>query len=105
MAFHFINMVTQTFDNNYGGFAQVQSDFATGVEDLQGEIEQPRLAGSIGEKNRYGQIMLMLVPLGLFQLWIYRSTGLRILALVLTGLIIWEEHWHFHAARQWGSSC
>jgi len=80
--------VTNTFDNNYGGFAQVESAFGTGVENLQGEIAQPRLAGSIGEKNRYGQIMLMLVPLGLFQLWIYRSTGLRILALVLTGLIV-----------------
>lgn len=80
--------VTQTFDNNYGGFAQVQSDFGTGVENLQGEIQQPRLAGSIGEKNRYGQNMLMLVPLGLFQLWIHRSTWARVLALVLTGLII-----------------
>ena len=80
--------VTKTFDNNYGGLAQVQSDFGTGVQSLQGEVAQPRLAGSIGEQNRYGQLMLMLVPLGLFQLWIYRSTGLRILALVLTGLII-----------------
>ena len=80
--------VTHTFDNNYGGFAQVQSDFGTGVENLQGEVQQLRLAGSIGEKNRYGQNMLMLVPLGLFQLWIYRSTWARVLALSLTGLII-----------------
>lgn len=80
--------VTQTFDNNYAGFAQVAGDFGTGVEGLQGEIEQPRLTGSIGEQNRYAQNMLMLVPLGLFQLWIYRSVRARILALVLTGLII-----------------
>ena len=80
--------VTKTFDNNYGGFAQVQSDFTTGTENLQGAIQQPRLAGSIGEKNRYGQIMLMLVPLGLFQLWMYRSTWARVLTLILTGLII-----------------
>jgi len=80
--------VTQTFDNNYGGFAQVQSDFGTGVQSLQGEIQQSRLAGSVGEKNRYAQNMLMLVPLGLFQLWIYRSIWMRMLALVLTGLII-----------------
>lgn len=79
--------VTGTFDNNYGGFAQVQSAFGTGVESLQGEVEQPRLAGSIGEKNRYGQNMMMLVPLGLFQLWIYHSSWKRILALVLTALI------------------
>ena len=80
--------VTGTFDNNYGGFAQVASTIPTGVENLQGEIRQPRLTGSIGEQNRYAQNMLMLVPLGLFQLWIYRSTGLRLLALLLTGLII-----------------
>lgn len=82
--------VTQTFDNNYGGFAQVQTDssFGTGVESLQGEVEQARLSGSIGEKNRFAQNMLMLVPLGLFQLWIYRSTWARIFALLFTGLII-----------------
>jgi len=80
--------MTHTFDNNYGGFAQVQSDFGTGVEGLQGEVQQLRLAGSVGEKNRYAQNMLMLVPLGLFQLWIYRSTWARLFALVLTGLII-----------------
>jgi O-antigen ligase len=82
--------VTGTFDNNYWGFAQVQTDssFGTGVENLQGEVTQHRLSGSIGEKNRFAQNMLMLVPLGLFQLWIYRSTWARILALLCTSLII-----------------
>lgn len=84
----FYQQVTQTFDNEYLGFAQVQSDFRTGVETLQGDVEQARLSGSIGEKNRYAQNMLMLVPLGLFQLWIYRSTWARILALACTSLII-----------------
>jgi O-antigen ligase len=80
--------VTGTFDNSYGGFAQVASSFGTGEENLQGEIEQSRLMGSIGEQNRYAQNMLMLVPLGLFQLWIYRSTRARIFAILLTGLIV-----------------
>lgn len=82
--------VTNTFDNNYGGFAQTQTDasFGTGVENLQGEVRQQRLSGSIGEKNRFAQNMLMLVPLGLFQLLIYRSTWARILALLFTSLII-----------------
>ncbi|MGE5373478.1 MAG: O-antigen ligase family protein [Bacteroidota bacterium] len=79
--------MTKTFDNNYYGFAQVESSFGTGVQSLQGQVLQPRLAGSVGEKNRYGQNMMMLIPLGLFQLWIYHSTWKRILALVLTGLI------------------
>jgi putative inorganic carbon (hco3(-)) transporter len=82
--------VTHTFDNNFGGFAQVQIDssFGTGVENLQGEVTQARLSGSIGEKNRYAQNMLMLIPLGLFQLWIYRSAWARLLALLFTSLII-----------------
>lgn len=80
--------VTGTFENDYGGFAQVASSFGTGEQNLQGEIEQSRLMGSIGEQNRYAQNMLMLVPLGLFQLWIYRSTRVRILALIMSGLII-----------------
>jgi putative inorganic carbon (hco3(-)) transporter len=80
--------VTGTFDNDYGGFAQVAGSFGTGEESLQGEIEQSRLMGSVGEQNRYAQNMLMLVPLGLFQLWIYRSTGARIFATLLTGLIV-----------------
>lgn len=78
---------TGTFDNNYYGFAQVQSSFGTGVQNLQGEVQQPRLAGSVGEKNRYGQNMMMLIPLGLFQLWIYKSNWKRALALILTALI------------------
>jgi putative inorganic carbon (hco3(-)) transporter len=82
--------VTGTFNNNYWGFAQTELEFSfgTGVENLQGEVRQLRLAGSIGEKNRYAQNMLMLVPLGLFQLGIYRSKRLRIFALVCTGLIL-----------------
>jgi O-antigen ligase len=80
--------VTGTFDNNYGGFAQVDKTFGTGVESSQGEIQQPRLAGSIGEKNRYAQIMLLLVPLGLFMLHIYSSPRIRVIVLICTVLII-----------------
>lgn len=79
--------ITNNFENEFWGFAQVQSDFRTGVETLQGEVEQARLSGSIGEKNRYAQNMLMLVPLGIFQFWIYRSSWARYLALLCTALI------------------
>jgi putative inorganic carbon (HCO3(-)) transporter len=80
---------TGTFENNYGGFAQVgETPFGTGVQTLQGEAEQPRLAGPIGEKNRYAQIMLMLVPLGFFRYWSEESKGLRLIAAILTGLIL-----------------
>jgi putative inorganic carbon (hco3(-)) transporter len=77
----FYQQITETFDNNYGGFAQLSNTaFGTGQETLQGEVEQPRLAGPIGEQNRYAQIMLLLVPLALFRMWSERSLFLRALA-------------------------
>ncbi len=83
----FYQQTTETYDNNYGGFAQVSdAAFGTGVETLRGEVEQPRLTGPIGEQNRYAQNLLMLVPLGLFRLWGERSKFLRVLAAILTGL-------------------
>lgn len=81
--------VTQTYDNNYGGFAQVTGEgFGTGVETIQGQVTQQRLSGPIGEKNYYAQIMLMLVPLGLSRFWGERSKRLRAFALAATSLII-----------------
>lgn len=79
-ALSFYQQVTGTFDNNYGGFAQMSNTaFGTGEETLQGEVQQPRLAGPVGEQNRYAQIMLMVVPLALFRVWSERSLLLRIL--------------------------
>jgi putative inorganic carbon (hco3(-)) transporter len=59
--------VTGTFNNPYWGFAQVTGRGFTAEETLQGDVTQYRVSGPIGEKNRYAQIMLMLVPLGLFR--------------------------------------
>ncbi|WP_164100510.1 O-antigen ligase family protein [Candidatus Laterigemmans baculatus] len=56
---------TRTFDNHYGGFAQVPGlGFAVAEDGV--EHRQARLCGPVGEQNRYAQIMLMLVPLGYF---------------------------------------
>jgi O-antigen ligase len=82
----FYQQITGTFDNNYGGFAQVGgSSFETGAETISGVETQPYLVGPIGEKNRYAQTMLMLVPLGLFRIWGERAGALRGLAAVATG--------------------
>jgi hypothetical protein len=79
--------VTGTFDNHYWGFAQVTGRGFTAEETLQGEVRQARVSGPIGEKNRYAQVMLMLVPLGLFRVWGEPSRKLRLAAILLTGLI------------------
>lgn len=78
--------LTGTFDNDYGGFARMEGHgFATG-ETIQGEVIQHRQSGPIGEKNRYAQIMSLLVPVGLFQAW-GADKKLRWTAFLLTGLI------------------
>src|SRR5689334_3464959 len=79
---------THTFQNNYWGFAQMSfAQINTGVETINGAVTAPRLAGQIGEKNRYAQVMLMLVPLGIFRFWGEKKSLMRILAGVMTVLI------------------
>ncbi len=81
--------VTRTYHNNYGGFAQMSNTaFKTGQTEVGGPVRQRRLAGPLGDQNRYAQIMLMLVPLGMFRFWGERSVGLRALALIATALIV-----------------
>ena len=84
-----LQQLTGTFDNNYGGMAQTDDDegFKTGIFTAVGETMQPRLAGPIGEKNRYGQIMLLLIPLGLYRLRSEDHVGLRAAVLIALFLI------------------
>ena len=75
---------THTYSNDYGGFAQLSNALVDSGFD-SGPANQPRLAGPIGEKNRYAQVMLMLVPLGLFWGLSARSRWPRILGFAAAG--------------------
>ena len=79
--------VTGNYDSNYFGFAQADALIRTGVTTLTGDVLVPRMAGSIGETNRFAQTMLMLVPLGIFRAIDERSAVLRVVAGLLTLLI------------------
>jgi hypothetical protein len=82
--------LTRNWDSQYGGLAQVEGlGFRTGEVDDEGggEVRQMRLCGPVGEKNRYAQVMLLLVPLGLILFWGERSRLLRWLALTCTLLV------------------
>jgi O-antigen ligase len=79
--------ITGNYDSNYFGFAQADAAIRTGVTTLAGDVFQPRMAGSIGETNRFAQTMLMLVPLGIFRVVSERSTVLRVIAGLMTVLI------------------
>jgi O-antigen ligase len=75
-ALSFFQQITETYGNSYLGFAQTEAA-ATGLT----ETGLARLAGPIGEKNRYAQIMLMLIPLGVLQFSGERHRWLRLAAL------------------------
>jgi O-antigen ligase len=77
--------VTRTHHNDYGGFAQVPKEakgFAT-----SDHRRQWRAAGSLGEKNRYAQNLLMLIPLAVLPMSSTRSTWRKAAYLVAALLI------------------
>jgi len=78
--------LTHTYNNNYWGFAQVDRGGFKVSENIVDKVYRLRLAGPIGEKNRYAQVMLVLFPLALFRFWGEKSRILRTLALVAAGL-------------------
>lgn len=79
---------THTYTNNYAGLAQVNFGTSDPSALVENSSVRPRLAGPIGEKNRYAQILLVLFPLALFRFWRERSPWLRALALVATFFIV-----------------
>lgn len=85
-AFPIFQYATGTYDNNYGGFAQADGAGVTTGQDLFGDVRQLRVAGAIGEKNFYAQMMLMIVPIGVMQASAEKSWPLRLLALLSAGL-------------------
>ncbi len=85
--------VTKTYSNNYWGFAQVDGGGFSVADGLEGKLFRLRLAGPIGEKNRYAQAMLAIFPLALFRIWGEKSHLLKALAggatlLILSGVLL-----------------
>ncbi len=78
---------TNSFASDYGGFSQVSNAALGTTGDSLDTSGQPRLSGPIGEKNRYAQIMIVLIPLGLFRVWGERRRVLRVAAAVATMFI------------------
>lgn len=87
--------LTGDFENQFGGFGQTGGEpgFETGELTATGEVVQQRLAGSIGEKNRYAQVMLMLVPLALFRWrdeasWLFKGGAILALGCATAGALL-----------------
>ncbi len=80
-------MVTQSYGNNFFGFAQVNLP-GTATE-LTASLEGIfRGRGPIGEENRYGQILVVLLPIGALLAVAEKRPLLRLTAVGLTALIL-----------------
>ncbi|MBN1565446.1 MAG: O-antigen ligase family protein [Anaerolineae bacterium] len=81
-AFPLFQELTKTYDNNYGGFAQIE-EYAgfTAQETLISEVRQQRLSGAIGEVNRFAQTMLMMLMISLPMLGGRTSLPWKLIAL------------------------
>jgi putative inorganic carbon (hco3(-)) transporter len=79
---------THSYHNTLGGLAKVDTTGFDVGSALTGKELRPRMAGPIGEKNRYAQVLLVLLPLALSRLRAERSRGLRLLAAACAGLIL-----------------
>jgi putative inorganic carbon (hco3(-)) transporter len=76
------------YGDTYFGLAQTQTG-AIRVDAGGGtNVDRPRLAGPIGETNRYAQVMLILLPLAMFLVGVERRRGLRLLALACSLAIL-----------------
>jgi hypothetical protein len=82
--------LTSSYRNQFWGFAQTAEEAQ--VERLDPGA-QPRLAGPIGESNRYAQVMQMILPLALFTFLTAKTRRGRLLAAaagiaILAGMLL-----------------
>jgi hypothetical protein len=99
---------THTFDDTYGGLAQVDNGegFKTdGPSSGEGGPRQMRLAGPIGEKNRFSQVLLVLLPLALLRCSRARRPLERNLAVLSTLLITFGFALAFSRGGAVGLAC
>jgi len=79
--------VTHSYHNKYLGFAQTNDvGFKVG-ENSSGKVIRPRLTGPIGEQNRYAQVLIVLVPIGIVAA-LHGSRRQRVLAGAATVLVV-----------------
>jgi O-antigen ligase len=76
--------LTGSYDQEFGGLAQVEAgEINSGEVDYLGqEVKRQRLAGTLGSKNRYAQVMAVLLPLAILRAWSDHSRLFRLIAAV-----------------------
>jgi O-antigen ligase len=82
-------LMTGAFDNEFWGFSQVDLPGSNTVYSVSAATGgTPRIAGPIGEVDRYGQIMMVLLPIGALVAYGAKSFRLRAAGIGLTALIL-----------------
>lgn len=78
--------LTNTYDKNYWGFAQRKKTINFDELDYEEYSGAKRAEGPVGEQNRYAQLMVVILPLGLYLFLTERVPRRKWLALIGTGL-------------------
>lgn len=79
---------THSYHTTLGGLAQVDATGFNVGSGATGKDLRPRLAGPIGEKNRYAQVLLVLLPLAISRASAEHRRCLRLLGAACAGLIV-----------------
>ncbi|MEW4565559.1 O-antigen ligase family protein [Bremerella sp. JC770] len=79
---------TNNYQSTYGGLAQADQLGFSEVNERGVSVIRARSAGPIGEKNRYAQNMLMLLPIGVCIALTERKSWLQAVAWLATGLTV-----------------
>jgi O-antigen ligase len=79
--------VTKTYSDDYLGFSTVEPPANTDVASAA-PADVPRAQGPIGEKNRYGQVLLVVLPLGVMLALSERKRWLQVVAIGATVLVL-----------------
>jgi putative inorganic carbon (HCO3(-)) transporter len=77
-----IQSLTGDYANTFGGLARVKH------AQIYGSVFEPRIAGPLGDPNFFAQMLLVVVPLTLFEAWEGIQRRQRVIAWLATGAIV-----------------
>lgn len=88
-----VQELTHTYDNNYGGLSLRREDLDVDAVDFNAYSGARSAGGPFGDENRYGQIMLVVLPLALYLFFVETGPRARLLAagaaaLILGGIVL-----------------
>lgn len=78
--------LTNTYDKSYWGFMQRKKSIDFDELDYEEYSGAKRAEGPVGEQNRYAQLMVVILPIGLYLFMTERTPRRKWLALIGTGL-------------------